>query len=71
MPHRTEGRFEETYPGAGYSADEVEFILAMERYQRATGRKFPTWHEVLRVLKGLGYRKPDTGHETRDTGPGT
>ncbi len=57
MPRLTEGRFEETYSGASYSREEVEFIMAMERYQRETHRRFPTWHEVLRVLKNLGYRK--------------
>jgi hypothetical protein len=35
----------------------VEFALAMERYMRLNCRPFPTWHEVLAVLKALGYRK--------------
>ncbi|MFL5342635.1 MAG: hypothetical protein ACJ8F7_21080 [Gemmataceae bacterium] len=57
MPRLTEMRPEETYPGAEYSADEVEFMMAMERYKRRASRPFPTWHEVLRVVKALGYRK--------------
>ena len=40
-----------------YTADEIEFIMAMERYKRLMHRPFPTWHEVLGVLKALGYRK--------------
>jgi hypothetical protein len=40
-----------------YSDAECEFILAMERYKRETRRRFPSWHEVLGVLKSLGYRK--------------
>ena len=57
MPRLTEMRPEETYPGASYSPEEVEFFMAIERYQREAHRPFPTWHEVLRVLKSLGYRK--------------
>ena len=49
----------ENFPGAGLSPDEVEFALAMERYMRLQNRRFPTWHEVLRVAHALGYRKPD------------
>lgn len=40
-----------------YSRDEMEFILAMHEYQHATGRKFPAYTEVLRVLKSLGYAR--------------
>ncbi len=41
-----------------YSADETEFMLAMEAYKRRSGRMFPTWSEVLEVLHELGYEKP-------------
>lgn len=54
----TEERFQEVHPGAGYTDDEVEFMLAIDRYKRLAQRPFPTWHEVLRVLRELGYRKP-------------
>jgi hypothetical protein len=37
--------------------DEVEFMLAMERYMREQRRPFPRSHEVLAVVKSLGYRK--------------
>ncbi len=49
----------ENYPGADIPAagDEWEFLKAMERYQRRNGRRYPTWREVLWVLRGLGYRK--------------
>jgi hypothetical protein len=46
-------------PRGEYTPAEVEFILAMERYKREANRPFPAWHEVLRVVKGLGYRKVD------------
>jgi hypothetical protein len=41
------------------STAEVEFINAMQEYKKASGRMFPTWSEVLEVLKSLGYEKPD------------
>lgn len=40
-----------------YTADEREFMLAMETYKRANRRPFPTWSEALEVLRSLGYCK--------------
>ena len=40
-----------------YAEDEVEFMTAMDDYKRRSGRMFPTWSEVLEVLRDLGYRK--------------
>ncbi len=40
-----------------YTEDEVEFMKAMDRYKLANRRPFPTWSEVLEVLRALGYRK--------------
>jgi hypothetical protein len=42
-----------------YSAAEVEFMRAVEEYKRSSGRLFPTWSEVLEVVRGLGYRRPE------------
>ena len=42
-----------------YTADEIEFMRAMDEYKRRSGRQFPTWSEVLEVVRSLGY--------TRDT----
>lgn len=42
-----------------YSESEVEFMKAMEEYKKSSGRLFPTWSEVLEVLKSLGYEKGD------------
>lgn len=41
-----------------YAAEEVEFMQAVERYKRTSGRPFPTCSELLGVLHSLGYRKP-------------
>ena len=40
-----------------YASDEIEFMTAMDDYKRRSGRMFPTWSEVLEVLRDLGYRK--------------
>lgn len=40
-----------------YQDEETEFMLAMDQYKRANRRPFPTWSEVLEVVKALGYRK--------------
>ncbi len=40
-----------------YSLDEVEFMKAMDDYKRKNGRMFPTWSEVLEVVRSLGYEK--------------
>lgn len=38
-------------------ADELEFINAIHAYRQRHSRPFPTWSEVLHVLKFLGYRR--------------
>jgi hypothetical protein len=40
-----------------YSVDEIEFMKAMDQYKRENRRPFPTWSEVLEVLRALGYRR--------------
>ena len=40
-----------------YSEDEIEFMHALDRYKRASGRMFPTCSEILEVLRNLGYQK--------------
>lgn len=39
------------------STAEDEFMEAMQAYKEWSGRMFPTWSEVLEVLKSLGYQK--------------
>jgi hypothetical protein len=40
-----------------YSDEEILFMKAMDQYKRDNRRPFPTWSEVLEVLRALGYRK--------------
>lgn len=37
--------------------EQFEFLMAIDQYKRANQRPFPTWTEVLEVIKALGYRK--------------
>jgi hypothetical protein len=37
--------------------EQFEFLLAINEYKRVNKRPFPTWTEVLDVMKALGYRK--------------
>lgn len=46
-----------------YTADEIEFLRAMERYRRERRRPFPTCCEVLAILRSLGYRRVSTYYE--------
>ena len=42
-----------------YTDDEIEFMKAMDEYKRSSGRQFPTWSEVLEVVKNLGYHRDE------------
>jgi hypothetical protein len=46
-----------------YNDEEIAFMKAMDQYKRDNRRPFPTWSEVLEVLRSLGYRK------VAETGP--
>jgi hypothetical protein len=39
------------------SDEQFEFLMAVEEYKRKNQRPFPTWTEVLEVIKALGYRR--------------
>jgi len=42
----------------GHMSDEqFAFLMAIDEYKRTNTRPFPTWTEVLEVIKALGYRK--------------
>jgi hypothetical protein len=40
-----------------YTTEEVEFMNAIQEYKKRSGRMFPTWSEVLEVVRDLGYEK--------------
>jgi hypothetical protein len=39
------------------SEEQFEFVMAIDQYKRLNARPFPSWTEVLEVIKALGYRK--------------
>ncbi len=39
------------------TADEWDFMNAMDRFKRENRRPFPTWREVLAVLMSRGWRR--------------
>jgi hypothetical protein len=39
------------------TAEQFEFCMAIETYKKANKKMFPTWTEVLEVMRHLGYRK--------------
>ena len=39
------------------SDEQFEFLMAIDDYKRLNDRPFPTWTEVLEVVKAIGYKK--------------
>lgn len=42
---------------AEVDAEVLEFIAAIDEFKRSNGRPFPSWSEVLLVVRQLGYRR--------------
>lgn len=60
------------------SQEQFEFLMAIQEYKNKNAKPFPTWTEVLEVIKVLGYRKvtdpqpltkPDKDSKSRKAGP--
>ena len=39
------------------SDEQFEFLMAISEYKRKNASRYPSWTEVLEVIKALGYRK--------------
>jgi hypothetical protein len=39
------------------SEEQFAFLMAIDEYKKKNSRPFPTWTEVLEIIKALGYRK--------------
>ncbi|MCA9297202.1 MAG: hypothetical protein KC983_11810 [Phycisphaerales bacterium] len=37
--------------------EQFNFVMAIEVFKRVNGKTFPTWTDVLEVIRKLGYRK--------------
>jgi predicted transcriptional regulator len=54
------------------SAEQFEFLMAIDEYKRINARPFPTWTEALEVIKAIGYRKvaqPQPLEKSKDKEP--
>ena len=39
------------------SDEQFEFLMAIDEYKQKNARPFPTWTEILDVIKAMGYRR--------------
>ncbi len=39
------------------TAEVMDFLSAIDEYKRVNERPFPSWSEVLVILKDLGYKR--------------
>ncbi|HBG28489.1 MAG: hypothetical protein A2Y10_10685 [Planctomycetes bacterium GWF2_41_51] len=37
--------------------EQFEFVMAVDQYKKQNNKPFPSWTEILEVLKAIGYRK--------------
>ena len=47
------------------SAEELEFVKAIEKYKKEKSQNFLSWTEVLAIVKDLGYRKSEQARKKR------
>lgn len=38
-------------------AATLEFLQAIDTFKRKTGKTFPSWTDILGIVRGLGYSK--------------
>lgn len=56
-PAQTDDEEEKSAADEAQSAEVLEFVTALDEYKRQNQRPFPSWSEVLRVLRSLGWRR--------------
>ncbi|MCC7145216.1 MAG: hypothetical protein IT443_02085 [Phycisphaeraceae bacterium] len=56
-PGRRRTDFAKTAEEGEMNQEQFLFIKAIDAYKRVNNRPFPTWSEVLEVIRKLGYRK--------------
>lgn len=39
------------------NVEQFEFVMAIETYKKLNRRMYPTWTEILEIVRQLGYRK--------------
>ncbi len=48
--------------------EQFELIMAIDAYKRANNRPFPSYTEILEIIKALGYRKIAEPTSLNDSG---
>ena len=56
-PGRRRTDFTRTAEEGEMSQEQFLFVMAIDAFKRVNGKQFPTWTEVLEVMRKLGYRK--------------
>jgi len=56
-PGRRRSDFAKSAEEGEMSPEQFLFIMAVDAYKRVNQKPFPTWTEVLEVIRKLGYRK--------------
>jgi hypothetical protein len=42
------------------TTEQFEFVMAIETYKKVNKRLYPTWTEILEIVRQLGYRKVES-----------
>ena len=58
-------------PQTEVTTEVLDFIKALDDYKKTKNRPFPTWSEVLEVLKQLGYRQVEEARPIGEIGEST
>ena len=56
-PGRRRSDFMKAADEGEMNPEQFLFIMAIDAYKRVNKRPYPTWTEVLEVIRKLGYRK--------------
>lgn len=56
-PGKRRSEFMKTAEEGEMSPEQFLFIKAIDAYKRSNNRPYPSWTEVLEVIRKLGYRK--------------
>ena len=51
------------------NSHQFEFVMAIETYKKVNRRLYPTWTEILEIVRQLGYRKVKPRDITLDNVP--
>lgn len=56
-PGKRRSAFAKSAEEGEMTPEQFNFIMAIDVYKRVNQKPFPTWTEVLEVIRKLGYRK--------------